>query len=114
MSQTAIPYVATNTKLAYWCPVRESYILDNYEDMPTLPLVGWIKSCNVCLLVSKNHVKYTYKGCPVDIPLCKRCVKHYTEKDMMEYICDDICSKVRFTAIDDTLCLSFLQKKEMM
>ena len=91
-----IPYHATNSNIAFWCSFSHQYIIDNYEE-DTLPLIGWIKQCNICRLVSGHHVDYEYKGAPVHIPLCRQCSKRFHKKNLMSYICEDICSKLRYT-----------------
>ena len=91
-----IPYTARNTKLAWWCGVRRAYVLDNYV-ANTLPLVGWLKQCNVCELVSGHHATYTdHRQRTIHVALCRHCHARFVQQGMLEYVCEDLVRNVRF------------------
>lgn len=68
-----IPYTAVDNRKAYFCEVREYFILDNYINS-SLPLVGWFKMCSKCSKITGEFDLFEYsKNIFINIPLCYCC-----------------------------------------
>ena len=105
LKKTNIPYIAQNSKNAYFCSVRKLYIIDDYKNN-SLPLRGWFKYCTLCDKICGQHMIYSFEeseiSYDIQVPLCSYCSSVNSNK---------VLAEVSEVKIDEILKYINLEKK---